>query len=45
MKQLTMKIERAVTQLKGSNNSKLHEMINEKLAKRLGWNAKQFKFL
>lgn len=43
MKQLTMKIERAVTHLKGSNNSKLHERINEKLAKRLGWNAKQFK--
>jgi hypothetical protein len=31
-----MKIERAVTQLKGSNNYKLHEKINEKLAKRLG---------
>lgn len=35
VKQLTVKIDRALTQLKGSNNSKLHERINERLSKRL----------
>ena len=35
VRQLTQKIDRAVNQLRGSNNYKLHERINEKLSKRL----------